>query len=225
MHNPRCGGFSSQHLLTTSFTAYPQGNILSQYYRNSFVCNGAYTLCAYAECKITYISTDTNKASIAECGCYNFTGENFGGTPGILGTVLKTANRRKCSAACSNCENNLNEAPMCEAQKPGKDGKVPIYGKRFQVISAASDNWPGSTTTMTTCTVGQFTNCYSAACQYVRAWNGAPTTCYCPVYNVLPSSNLRFFMSNPTGNCTGSTGFRVGSRVWNGAAVGPAGAP
>lgn len=130
---------------------------------------------------------------------------------------------------------------MCKLQQPGRGGKPDLYNRQFDIISTYwFVGWPNATTTQTVCvfavyalvanflssffqvcTSGQYTNCYSAGCKNQTAWNGAPTTCYCPVINVTPQQKQTFFVTNPSGSCTASRGLRAGSIVYNGIGIGP----
>ena len=70
------------HAHSLSSTAV-QVTRFEDYIRKAFICNGTYTLCAYAQCRITSQSINSN-TPIAECGCYNKRGLNLGAPPGIL---------------------------------------------------------------------------------------------------------------------------------------------
>lgn len=135
---PECGCSSDTHALHPQHTAYPQGTDAAAYIRNAIACTGKYTLCAYAECKITYLSDNPKKASIAECGCWPGKGENFGTTPGILGAIAKNKTAATCDPPASGCLKIPDKAPMCAAQQPGPNGKAAIYGGSYDLISTFS---------------------------------------------------------------------------------------
>lgn len=210
------------------YTAWPQNPEFFSNARSVVNCTGPYALCSYAACKIISIGSK-EEPSIAECGCYGQpkpTGDaavNIGSAAGMLDRQAKTENYKACFNGTL-AENNqvcatANVAPACASQSHRP--RPSMYKGRFDLISTFnSATWPyDQLSPGTLCTYGQYTNCYSAGCSRKRAWNGANTTCYCPVYNVKPSENVLFVVASGNATCLGSKGFTVGSIVWNGAGV------
>ena len=208
------------------YTGFPQNPEIVPYAKEIVNCTGPYALCSYAECKIVSLGSKTEPA-IAECGCYGYpkpTGAgavNIGAVPGMLSKAAVEANRKECSQgtavqgteACA----VTNVAPACAAQ--ARKPRPTLYKGLFDLISTFNPKtWPFNEPTKpgNFCPYGQYTNCYSAGCKLKTAWNGANTTCYCPVYNIKKSDKALFLVGAANSSCVGSKGFTIGSRVWNG---------
>lgn len=133
------------------------------YIRKAFMCDGTYTLCAYAECRIT--NQKINAATpIAECGCYNKTGPNLGAPPGILSWSARNETAAQCNPPCSGCIKFPNKAKMCKLQQRGPGGKPELYNRQFDIISTYwFVGWPNVTTTQTVCKEGAYANCTLAS--------------------------------------------------------------
>jgi len=210
------------------YTAYPQNPDFKADARSYFKCSGPYALCSYAQCKITSIGSKTEPA-IAECVCYGqpkpydeAAAINIGGVAAMLDAEEKKKNYKVCKEGSVIQDNQVcataNVAPFCadQATKP----RPSMYKGLFDIISTYNnETWP---VTMTSpgklCAVGQYTNCFSAGCELKEAWNGANTTCYCPVYNVKPGEAF-FSVTNEDAECIGTLGFAIDSIVWNGAGI------
>ena len=206
-------GFTSWQELASLYNAYPQSGTLAEYVPVGIACVGPYALCEFSMCRI--VSTDTYPP-LAECGCYgqpNPTGEDAINLSAQ--NLLLSQEAQSLNTVCTDlsCVENPNTAPACRNYnaKP----KPTIYEGKFDIVSTwNADTWPqqydsGNTNT---CTSGQYTNCCTAGCFDRPAFNGANTTCYCPVYDIKPEDESIFFQGQ--GTCHGSKGFSVGCIIW-----------
>ncbi|KAL4521158.1 hypothetical protein Ndes2526B_g00325 [Nannochloris sp. 'desiccata'] len=212
------------YIFKNIYTGWPQSSSIVAYAAGVVNCTGPYALCAYAECRIVTLGSSSSPA-IAECGCFaypNSSGQdaiNIGSTEGMLSASVKDASIEICGTTPKKCVKNTNFAPMCTQQNHLP--KPTLYGSLFDIISTFNPaTWPAyePKSNVLCSDGGQYTNCYSAGCLNVPAWNGANATCYCPVYNVNKLEG-NFTTTNPSKSCFGSEGFTVGSIVWNGLGI------
>ncbi|KAG1667618.1 hypothetical protein FOA52_001672 [Chlamydomonas sp. UWO 241] len=179
-------------------------------------------------------ATPDHPVYVANCGCQPVAPKDFpvgspfniGSSPGILEKAYKKPTLKACASNWGNkgvCvkPENYNTAPFCASMQPSlkSNGRPVAYDGLFDVISTFNPGaWPANTTAIQgvkskahTCNVtagadGWMALCFSAGCRNSEAWNGMPTTCYCPIYRFKAGSNYTYGLAGSVEagfSCTG----------------------
>ena len=141
-----------------------------------------------ANCTLSFVGRSSSCIPLAECGCLKPTSlNNLPATsqvdpPYILDAAVAAAQTQQCpnNAVGPNCS-GVNSTPVCQAINSNN-----IYGGAYDRISTYTPTPIGGFDQLCTAPLGVeglYAQCMTAACYDRPAFDGAPVTCYCPVYS------------------------------------------